>query len=393
MLTFSTGLSRLLERSEPELALALYPLNADALVQKSTKQLSVKADAAALSDLSERIERLLHYNRLDARLFSLQGEISSQLHGSESGRRFFDHASVLSKTEGLTLRHMLLRSLQEGKAGEAVSYLDILLRRRPASLDEIAEALPALLNDPAGYETVIDRLRQDPPWRTAVIVKLAQEANTVAVGERLLFDMLGSEYPPRPREISASISGYLKQRRYDDAYRLFLFTLSDQERALAGYVFNGKFEHFSTGRPFDWLIRDRPGAEIRTAGGGREGERTGAVVRFLNKPVKTVTLQQSLHLPPGTYRLSLEASGNNLSLPKDLFWSLKCSNPNRDLGRLLIPAGDYDRRTVVHDFQIAPGSCPMQSLQLETGLIAESWRYRYSGTLLMHEVRIERLQR
>lgn len=389
-LTSSIALSRLLDRSDPDLAVAFYPLNSDGIARKAARQLVGDIDRAALLNLQSEIQGALHYDRIDARLFSLLGEIAGRLGSEEDARSYFDHAFRLSKTELLTLNHMVVRAVREGQPVEAAGYLDILLRRWPERLNQVMPVVPALLADPSGYAEVLGRLGNDPPWRARIINTLNLEPETVPLAGRLILDLSGTDNPARPTELAATIGGHIRHQLYENAYRLFLFTLTDDERKRGGYIFNGDFQHASTRRPFDWQLQDQSGLEV-VMPGDRGGREVGTVARFLDKPVKNISLWQYLYLPPGDYRLSLDASASGLSLPKDLFWSLKCHNQNLELGRMLIPEGTYRRTRVERDFRVEAETCPLQVLRLETGLIAESWRYRYSGTLTMHRINIERV--
>jgi hypothetical protein len=387
VLALVVGLSRQLEKSDPELATAVFPLNANGTAEKIASQLARTNESAELLDLRQELQGAIGYDRVDARLFGLMGEITGRLDGEESARPYFDHAFRLSKTELLTLHHMVVRSVQEVRPVDAIGYLDVLLRRWPDRFDQLVPILPALLSDPAGYQAVLARLGEAPPWRGAAIAALARQPETTSLSDRLIFELQGTENPPTPQEISTAIAAHIRDKRYDDAYRMFLFTLTPEEQQRNGYVFNGEFSYPSIRRPFDWQFQDQSGVEIAMP--ARDG---GALVRFLDKPVKSISLQQYLHLPPGEYRLTLEASARNLSLPKNLFWSLRCADPNSELGRIDVPEGTYSQTRVETDFEVAAADCPIQSLRLETGLIAESWRYRYAGSLTMHRIMIERIQ-
>ncbi|RUV09952.1 hypothetical protein EOD00_14015, partial [Mesorhizobium sp. M7A.T.Ca.TU.009.01.3.1] len=74
-----------------------------------------------------------------------------------------------------------------------------------------------------------------------------------------------------------------------------------------------------------------------------------------------------------------------------LFWSIRCADPAGEIARFNIPEGTFNRRQLSLDFAIGLGACPMQVLRLETAAIAESWRFRYVGTLVMHKLSIERV--
>lgn len=366
-------------------------MNAGAQAQRAADELNGDIDRNGLETLKGQLREAVKYSRIDARLFSFLGEISRRLDGPDSGAPLFDHAYKLSRTDILTLYQMLARSVEQGKPVEAVRYLDVLLRRWPDRFEQVAALIPALLAEPEGYDAILENLGSDPPWRGRLIHSLARNAATVPMAGKVLLDLQGQS-PLPSSEVSATINGYIAQGNYAEAYQLFLFTLTDEEQQLEGYVFNEHFAPISTRRPFDWQYRAQPGVEIRMPSDMREQQDRGAVVRFLNKPVKTVTLQQYLHLPPGRYTLSLEASASNLKLPKDLYWTLSCAKPVVGLGRLPISEGTYRHSVLETSFVVEPGACPLQLLRMESGLVAESWRYRYSGTLTMHRLHIERMQ-
>lgn len=391
LLTSSIGLSRLLEQDDPELAISLYPLNTDARVRHVAGKLAGEVDSQELMALQRQVQKAMFSDRIDSRPFSLLGEILSRLDGGDDAEALFQQASLRSRTDILSLHHMLVRAVEGGQSVDAVRYVDILLRRWPERFTQVSPLLPVLLADPAGYAAMLARLAENVPWRGRLIGSLAGEAETLPVAGRLLVD-LPPESPPTSAEIATSINGYIAQRRYAEAYRLFLFTQSEEEQKLGGYIFNGSFAPISSRRPFDWQIRQQPGLEIIMPDGQEATAPAGIQIRFLNRPVKTISLQQYLHLPPGSYRFSLEASGTGLKLPKDLFWTLNCVNPAAGRARLAIPEGSYPGTVLETDFTIEPGTCPLQLLRLETGLIAESWRYRYSGTLAMQRLHIESVQ-
>ncbi|MFC3322086.1 hypothetical protein [Mesorhizobium cantuariense] len=279
-----------------------------------------------------------------------------------------------------------------GDLSKAVGEIDTLLRRWPERFPVIAAGMPAILSDPNGYQAVLAATKAGAPWRANLFSALGQDPRGLRAANQLLLDLAGSGSPPTSKELSAVINGYIRQKEYEAAYRLFLFSLSDQERTLGGYIFNGGFEPVRSGKPFDWQLHDRSGLEITFAGSGDVGESdSGATIRFLNTPVKNAALQQYVELPPGSYRISLIASARNLKLPKQLFWSIRCADPAAEIARFNIPEGTFNRQDLSLDFAIGPSACPMQLLRLETAAIAESWRFRYVGTLVMHKLSIERV--
>lgn len=388
----SIGLSRFLETETPAVSLALDPLNVDALIGEITGDLNDTSNAPDLDALLAKAEGALLFDLADARLYSLIGEIKYRQGEKDQAYELFDQARKLSKTEIHALQRSIGRSIETGDLSKAVGEIDILLRRWPDRFPAVAEGLPTILFNPEGYQAVLAAIRAAAPWRASLFVALGKTPEGLDFANRLLLDLTGSGAPPKSSELSLVIYEHIRQKKFEQAYRLFLFSLSDEERKLGGYIFNSTFEPVPSGKPFDWQVGGQSGLEVAfaTSQDAVEGE-GGATVRFLNTPVKGTALQQYIELPPGSYKISLAASARNLKLPKELFWSIKCAGSAGEIARFNIPEGTYNRQALSLEFSVGPAGCPMQLLKLETAAIAESWRFRYVGTLVMHKLSIERL--
>lgn len=392
MAASSIGLSRALEGEAPSAALALDPLNADALINKITAELNDADNAADLDGLGSQARNALRFDAGDARLYSLIGEIEFRKGDKDQAFQFFDQALRLSKTEIHALQRSIDRSVEAGDLSKAVDEIDVLLRRWPDRFSAVADGFPIILSNSEGYQAVLKAISSDAPWRNDLFPALVADPRGLDLANQLLLDLAVSTAPPKVQELSLVIKGYIQQKKYDSAYRLFLFSLTDEERRLGGYVFNSTFEPTYSSKPFDWQIPGQSGLEITfsTSHQAVEGEE-GATVRFLNSPIKNLSLYQYTELPPGQYRISLLASGRNLKLPKGLFWSLRCVDAIDNIARLDIPEGTFNRQNVSQEITVPSSECPLQVLRLEAGSIAESWRFRYVGTLIMHKLSIERV--
>ncbi len=373
------------------MALALHPQNVDARINELTASLNGPDGKDRLVEIGEGIEAALRFAAGEARLYSLLGEVEFQRDDKDVAYRLFSRARQFSKTEIHALQRTIVHSIEQDRLAEAVNEIDTMLRRWPDRFDAVAPVLPHILSRPEGFKAVRDALAEDAPWRRHIFAALGKDAANIAVAERLLLDLKDTKVPPQPAEMASIINGYIAQKQYESAYRFFLFTQSGEEAKLAGYIFNGQFAPLRTQKPFDWQLRDQSGVEITFGSRGAGTEISGATVRFLNKPVKDVSLQQYLQLPPGNYVLTLTASGRSLKLPKELFWSLGCAGSTPPLLKLGLPEGSYENQSLSAGFSVAATGCPMQLLKLNTALIAESWRYRYVGVLTMHDIRIERV--
>lgn len=347
------------------------------------------ADAAGdLTDIAEQVSQSLRVAPVDARLYSLMGEVKFQLQEPEAAQQWFERARIISKTEVHALQRTIYRSVEEADLDAAITLIDVLLRRWPEKFEVIASACLAIMAREEGYRAVLTAIEEDPPWRSRLVGAVARDPAAVALAYRLMVDLKDAAVPPSNGELQATISALVRHKNYDLAHRLFLLTLTPEEQRHNGYVHNATFAPVFTGRLFDWQVQNQSSAEITLPKSGVSADQ-GAVIRFLNKPVKELHFQQYLSLPPGDYTAEVEASARNLKLPKDLFWLLRCVEPGQELARLHVPEGSYDRRTLSVDFRISE-ECSAELLQLETALIAKSFRYRYTGALTLHSVRIER---
>ncbi|RWO13849.1 MAG: hypothetical protein EOS07_02610 [Mesorhizobium sp.] len=387
----SIGLSRFLETGSPAVSLVLDPLNVNALITEITDDLNDTSNAPDLDVLLAKAERALRYDIADARLYSLIGEIRYRLGKENEAYKLFDQARELSKTELHALQKSIGHSIETKDLSKAVGEIDILLRRWPDRFPAIAEGLPTILSHADGYQAVLKAITLEAPWRANLFSFLGKSREGLDLANRMLLDLTGSGAPPTSGELSNVINGYISQKEYEQAYRLFLFSLTDEERMLGGYIFNSTFEPVSSRKPFSWQIRDQSGVEVTFATSQNEvGGEGGATVRFLNTPVKNTALQQYIELPPGSYKIAMVASARNLKLPKELFWSIRCMGPAGEIARFNIPEGTFNRQALSQDFSVGSAGCPMQLLKLETAAIAESWRFRYVGTLVVHKLTIER---
>ncbi|MFB9985595.1 hypothetical protein ACFSQQ_40735 [Mesorhizobium kowhaii] len=376
----------------PAVSMALDPVNVDALIGEISDDLNDTANPPDLDALAARAKGALRFNVGDARLYSLIGEIEYRQGKKDDAYALFDQARRLSKTEIHALQRSIGHSIEIGDLSKAVNELDTLLRRWPDQFPAVAEGLPAMLSNPDGYHAVLASIAAGAPWRANLFSALGKTRPGLDFANQLLLDLVGSGAPPKSGELSSVITGYIAQKEYEQAYRLFLFSLTDDQRKLGGYVFNSTFEPGFGGKPFDWQVRDQSGLEVTfvTSQNAVEGE-GGATVRFLDTPVKNTALQQYIELPPGSYRISLVASGRDLKLPKELFWTIRCVGSAGEIARFNIPEGTFYRQSLSQGFSVGPDVCPMQLLRLETSAIADSWRFRYVGTLVMHILNIERI--
>jgi len=350
------------------------------------------ADALPLLPMLDTVAQdAIRHAPINALAYGLLGEVRLGLGERHTADALFDIALSLSQTEANALQRTLVRAIEEGDYSAAIAKLDIFFRRWPAQFATFAPAIPQLLRTPAGYDTALSALAAEPPWRPQLLRFLDRDPGSIDLAYRLQLDLNSNSDETRPREIGGTLSGLLRTGQYDRAYRLFLLTLNEADRAHYGYVFNGGFELKPSGRPFDWRLASRPGVNIsRERLDTEQGETFQLKLQFLGKPIKRIDVSQNLYLPAGQYRLTVNVDASDLKVPKGLHLNIVCTDPKRAVSRIDVMPGSYRNEMLEADFILPDSTCKMFRLSMGTDLIAESFRYRYSGTLVLDNVSLRR---
>jgi hypothetical protein len=388
-----TGFSNYFREHDAARAVKFNPLNVEARINLLANILNGPVKQSEAAELDRFAKSTIGFGSIDAQAYGQLGDIYLQSGDGVKAAQLFDIALDLSKTEPRALQRTLVASIEMGKYAKAVDKLDILFRRWPRQFEEFAGSIPILLRQPSGYRQVLSVLKTRPPWRRHFLAFLDREAATVDFAYNLQLDLSSDGTVVSQVEVANTIRSLLRLGKYYLAYRLFLLTQSEEDRRNSGNVFNGSFALKPTGRPFDWTLRNEPGASVsheKISNSG--GQDFSLAVQFLDKPVKRIGVSQYVYLPTGQYRLSVDTSGTMLRTPKGLHWSLDCIYQKNGVAKLDIPEGNHDHDILEAEFNIAENGCKILELRLDTDLIAESFRYRYSGGLTIHNVSITRIE-
>lgn len=385
----SIGLSRILEKDEPELALRLFPINVEAMRNGTLAILRRDQAAADEHALGAEAVRFLSTHAGDARLYSLIGEMRRHS-GGEDAAAAFDRAIALSKTDYDALRWNLQRSLDQGNHAAALEQLDVLFRRWPDRTQPLAPIVLGVFSDPGRYPAFIALLAEGPPWRRKLITTLSGEPQALAFLARVVQDLAAGPTPPDRFELGYVLSTLVPARQYDLAHRTLMLSLTPAEKAVAGYIHNGRFLLRPSGRPFDWEISEHPGLTMQFPGEvrGANGEEGGLRLQFNNTPVRDLWVRQSLLLPPGSYKFEFTVSATQARLPKGLQWRIACVGSNSVLADATVAAGGYGPKSTAVALSVPARDCPAQVLYLTTKAIGENWNDRYGGSVIFNDFSI-----
>jgi hypothetical protein len=380
--------SRSLEASNPKLSLQLNPFNVDAFIALSQDTLGEPATSAALDQLLAAVGRMLAQAPGDARLYSVRGAVQWQRLNTPGALSAFQHALVLAPTELYALQWMIRHSVEQDDKATVVNLIDVLFRRWPDRIPVYAGLLPEIFQRPDERRLLVRGLERRPPWRTTALSRMSRSPGGALFAADLLWDLAQGQSGQSSSEINQVLGALLEEGRYNEAYQTFLVTLSSERQLLGGNVYNGRFSAVPSGAPFDWLVKRQPGLTLSMPETDDEISSPGLSLEFLQTPVKDPGIRQYLNLPPGRYRLSLQASAHGAVFPKELFWTVNCFKPGALLATLPVSQGTYPRTEFSSDLLIPESHCGLQVLRLGTRAMTGSWNDRYSGRVHFDDIRI-----
>lgn len=381
------GVGHLLAGTRPELALAVNPLSTEARLGAILSDIENGDEA----DLMAEARALIRIAPGDARGYSMLGAAYEAEGDPETALSLFRAAIARSQTERFALTRLFDHALAEQDYAGAIAHADLLLRRFRDSWPEIAPLFRQIAHAELGQAELVTLLETDPPWRGSMIGYLLEEPAYVGFIQQMLYASLEQGRAPRQNEVSQVINALIRHGAPGEAYRFFLLTLTEAHQAVSGYVHDSGFRLPPGSKHFEWRFRRVPSADMSFPAEDANGEVGGLRVRFLESPARLGNVTQSLSLPPGSYHLEVEFEAERLGVPRDLYWRLACAEGARaELARIALPDGTHQRRTLSAPLSVPYEGCAVQTLVLDTGVRTDSWRDRYSGTVLFSAVRLVR---
>lgn len=387
----ASGLSNALEKQNPALAATFNPFNVQAKINEISVRLAEKnLDEKVLASLLGKTKRIIDLSPQDGRGYSLLGEIRYRQKQEANANALFIKALTIAPTEVNALVHRINFTLKNGQIDSAIEYLDTLLRRWPKTLKAIAKSVIALARDKSASQLLSDKMMENPPWRGAVITVLSRDIGGLGFLQKFLLREKSIGKPVSMPTIAEVTQQLIKLKQYSAAYRTFIFTLSQKERKALGFVFNSDFSLAPDYRPFNWRIVEAGDADIEFSVQRDNGATGGATVGFRDVPTKLGNLYQYIFLPSGRYQMTTNVSARQLKTPKKLFWQLYCLSGIGELVRLPVPEGSFSNQRLTVKFEVPAIKCPIQLVRLKTDLKTATWKARYHGTTVFHNLTVTR---
>ena len=258
-----------------------------------------------------------------------------------------------------------------GRLDDLFQQLDITLRLNDEARRYILPELAALIGTAQGRRALAPVLASEPGWREDFY--RAATSRKIASGDALaLLNMLetlkkGANLSP---ERSLYLQALVQEGEYAKARTIWLKSLPRSEQAKAALVFDGGFTGSPAPAPFNWSLHDSAAGRAEIAS-PRDGTRSLDVYYFGGST--TVLAEQTLALPAGRYRLSIQARSDSGVDSADLYWAVNCLTDGKNLvkSRLQSLGPAFSSRTA--GFEV-PAGCKGQRLFLaaEPGDVAST---------------------
>jgi hypothetical protein len=302
---------------------------------KALKQLAVLSETAG--DIAGRDRLLLLASRRDLRDLQVQVGAMEVM----AARKDFD--GVVYRLDAL------LRSETDAKTVQG-------LLTYAASLAGTVASQPAL----------VSVLTTDPPWRARLINMISAKDHPPSLAYGLMVALRNAGSPVSSRQLSVFISRLIQEKSFDEAYFMWLDSLSTAELAKAGDIFDGEFDLDPQNRQFDWTIAGQKNVDIALV-----PRAVGSVDRVLRIDLAPANISfahvsQYLRLAPGHYQLTGQHKAESLQNEYGLSWRIYCmSDAIQRLTESPALKGTLSWDGFATDFEVPAAGCSTQLLRLE----------------------------
>ncbi|MEM7300522.1 MAG: hypothetical protein AAF468_05510 [Pseudomonadota bacterium] len=380
-------LSVFVRQDASSLALAVNPFDEDARVVAFQKAFADPTAAVDIEKIAAITSPMLQINPADARGYAIEGYLAGRAGEADKAQKLMRSAQKLSRTELVSLQQSLANALLENQIDAAINFLDLIFRRYPFLAENYLPNLAYIIGTEKGLDQFADIIKRNPPWRSRVISAISRDKTLSDIALRLV-QVLGGD--ATRSEVQSIMNAFVRDARFDLAYRFHLFARGNERDSSGGYINNGAFKTEPDASPFDWRWRSTKGVSISRQI-SIDGESAWLRVRFSGSPVLSIALSQYVFFPPGRYRFAIRVSAEQLEAPKELYARVVCNTNKTLVARLDIREGSYRPEHIETEFTTAPAGCQMYRVELATDLKVESFRHRYSGVVKLNRIAIERL--
>ena len=358
---FSLGAADVFQQAQPERALTWRSDVANALILAADPLSTKPATRNRAEALAQRAIRL---SPLDGRSYRVLAQIAESRGDAPRALALYQIAARHSPRDLRSHVWLANHYLRSDTPEAALPHLDAMLRVQPGSMPILFPQLVAFASHARTQPALAALLAADPPWRWQVLTKLCREAKDPGALTPFIEDLRKLPGGIHEDEMAVWLDRLVADRRWGQAYLLWVAQLPPERRKVIGNVFDGGFESEPSNEGFDWRFGQVQGARIDllpiTGAGGERALR----VAFEDQRVPFNHVRQLLALPPGAYRMTGRARAEDLRNERGLVWTLRCAEQNKPLASSEPVRGNSGWRDFSLDFSVPAQDCGGQWLQL-----------------------------
>lgn len=357
-----SGLARhALDAGDADAALRWNPLFSDARTSKASKLLGA-GDLPGSERLAlEAIDR----SPLNPDAAAILGYARGLHSGAEAATPFMAASTGMAWGNETAQLWMLGRAVASKRYEEAVVRTDALLRQR-LHREELFPFLRGLTGSPAALPPIARSLARRPKWRMDYMQLLtALTPDAYEAHWALLEEMEKSSAPATTAEVSAYVSRLAEAELFYEAraaWIRFSGRKPDSEHVLDGNF--GGLSGSGGNSPFEWTVEKLTGLSIGVQ--PSPGPSGGSALHITSDGRPSgPALTQTIVLPPGNYRLTMEAREGQADSLRSVGWRLVCvgGKGTAQVSAPIASAADRDWQRIGNAVQV-PADCPAQRLEL-----------------------------
>ena len=341
---------------------------------------------AAGEPLAQAAAEALRANPADVRALLMIARERDHASDASGTAAAYEAALAIAPVERVALHEAAAADLRNGRVAEALARMDALATHYDEERPAVFEVMGRMLGVPQHRALMEARAAQDPRWLTAFMAVACAKVEPQDLAP--LFMRRAAAGRSRPEEVGCMTDRLRRAGQWPLAYQAWLNSLPRARLSDVGYVFNGGFEHTTSGVGFDWIVAGEAVQAVEfTPARGATGDRA-LRVSYGGKRILGPALRQYLALAPGRYQLTGRVHLDGLSSVRGVQWTVRCGvEPNG------IPLASSERFLGsepwrAFTFPIAvPSGCPGQVLTLEPAGLREGTTF-VSGAAFFDELRV-----
>ena len=286
---------------------------------------------------------------------------------STDARAAMDEALQLAPADRRTLLEAGAFYLRTGDASKALKLLRRAADFYPGVRERLWPVFAAALDGGRHDDFFAAVAGANPNWWPEFFRHACEDSADVDALQRLFAARTGAGLVGAD-ERRCLIGRLQQEKRWANAYQVWLNSLPPEQRQRIGYVFNGSFDWPLSNVGFDWTIPAQEGVDVRVLPLEDATGRHALRVAFTNKRWEGPPVQQHLMVLPGRYRFEGRGRADGLQTWLGVQWGLYClaGNGGREQqftrsGRFM---GSSEWEEFGGDFTVL-GDCPVQVLRLE----------------------------